>query len=126
MPNAIIDIYNTVNDSLSVKVATKTPEDYGVLNVNIESSLKSSFIIELINSKNVVVRVAKISELKTIKFESLEPGNYYIRVTTDKNNNGVWDTGNFLEKRQPEKIKFFDKEIELRANWDINETFIIE
>ena len=126
LPNAITDIYNTVNDSLSVKVATKTPEDYGILNVNIESSLKSSFIIELINSKNVVVRVAKISELKTIKFESLEPGNYFLRVTTDKNNNGIWDTGNFLEKRQPEKIKFFDKEIEIRANWDLTENLIIE
>lgn len=126
LPNAIKDIYNIVNDSLSFSVTTKTPEDYGILNVNLESSLKSSFIVELINSKNVVVRVAKISELKTIRFESLEPGNYFLRVTTDKNNNGIWDTGNFLEKRQPEKIKFFDKEIEIRANWDPTETLIIE
>ena len=126
LPNAITDIYNTVNDSLSFKIATKTPEDYGILNVNLESSKKSSFIVELINSKDVVVRIAKVNELKTIKFESLEPGNYYIRVTTDENNNGIWDTGNFLEKRQPELIKFFEKTIEIRANFDINETFIIE
>jgi uncharacterized protein (DUF2141 family) len=126
LPNAITDIYNIVNDTLSVKTATKKPEDYGILNVNLESSIKSSFIIELIDSNDKVVKVAKINELKTVKFESLEPGVYFLRVTTDINNNGIWDTGNFLEKRQPEKIKFFDKEIEIRANWDLTETFIIE
>lgn len=126
LPNAITDIYNTVNDTLAVNIATKKPEDYGILNVDLNTSLKSSFIIELLDSKNVVKRVAKISELKTVKFESLEPGDYFIRVTTDANNNGIWDTGNFLEKLQPEKIKFFEKTIEVKANWDDNETFTID
>ncbi len=126
LPNAITDIYKTVNDTLTFNATTKLAKDYGIINATIKSKIKSSFIIELIDSKDKVVRVAKISDLSTVKFDFLEPGIYFVRVTTDINNNGIWDTGNFLEKRQPEKIKFFDKEIELKANFELNETFTID
>ena len=126
LPNAISDIYEMPNDSLSYAIQTKKPEDYGILNVDIKSSKKSSFIVELLDSKNIVVRVAKISKPETIKFDFLDPGTYFVRVTIDENNNGIWDTGNFLERKQPEIIKFFDKEIEIRANWDGNESFSID
>jgi hypothetical protein len=48
-----------------------------------------------------------------------------VRVTLDENNNGIWDTGNFLTRKQPETVKFFDQIIELRANYELNETFNI-
>jgi uncharacterized protein (DUF2141 family) len=126
LPNAITDIYEIPNDSLSFKIQTKTPEDYGILNVEIVSSKKTSFIVELLNNKNVVVRTAKINKPENVKFELLDPGAYFVRVTIDENNNGIWDTGNFLEKRQPEIIKFFDKILELRANWEPFEIFVID
>lgn len=126
LPKAFIDIYNTPNDSLSFQVQTKKPDDYGIINVDVKSAKKTSFIVELIDAKDKIVRTAKIGKPKTIKFELLEPGNYFVRITTDENNNGKWDTGNYLEKRQPETIKFFDKTIELRANWDPIVTFVID
>ncbi|REE83410.1 Ig-like domain-containing protein [Lutibacter oceani] len=126
LPNAITDIYEMGNDSILLKTQTKTIEDYGIINVDIVSSKKTAFIVELLDSKNAIIRTAKIDKPEIIKFELLEPGNYFVRVTIDENNNGIWDTGNFLEKRQPETIIFFDKNLELRANWDINETFIVK
>lgn len=126
LPNAINDVYNMPNDSLLFKITTKKLEDYGILNINLTSTRKSSFIVELVNAKNEVIRVGKLTEPGIIQFESLEPGSYFIKVVIDENNNGIWDTGSFLERRQPEIIKFFDKLIELRANWDQTETFIIE
>ncbi|UMB59734.1 Ig-like domain-containing protein [Lutibacter sp. A80] len=126
LPKAITDIYKTVNDTLTFNATTKLVKDYGIINTTIKSKIKSSFIIELIDSKEKVVRVAKLSDIGTVQFELLEPGVYFVRVTTDINNNGIWDTGNFLEKRQPEKIKFFDKEIELKANFELNETFTVD
>jgi uncharacterized protein (DUF2141 family) len=126
LPNAIKDIYEMPNDSLSFKISTKKPEDYGILNIDIVSAKKSSFIIELLDSKDAVIRISKITKPGIVNFKSLDPGSYFVRVTIDENNNGIWDTGSFLEKRQPEIIKFLDKLIELRANWEETETFIVE
>ncbi len=126
LPNTITDIFGISNDTLSVQLTTKTPEDYGVINIELLSSKKSSFIVELLDAKETVVRRAKIANVQTVSFTLLPPGNYSIRVTLDENNNGIWDTGSFLERRQPELVKYFNKLIELRANWEINETFNID
>ena len=56
-------------------------------------------------------------------FELLSPGKYVVRLIEDINQNREWDTGNYLEKIQPEKVIYYWKEIDLRANWDINDIF---
>ena len=123
---AITDIFGLSNDSIVYKLKTKTPEDYGIINIELTSTKKTALIVELLNEKDVLVRLVKIDKPQNLSFNLLSPGNYGIRVTLDENNNGVWDTGNFLDKRQPEVVKYFDKKIELRANWDVNESFILD
>lgn len=126
LPKTITDIFGKSNDSLSFKLKTKTPEDYGIINIELISAKNSSFIVELLNDKDVLIRLAKVDKPQKVSFNLLPPGNYGIRVTIDENNNGIWDTGSFLNRRQPEVIKYFDKKIELRANWDINESFNLD
>jgi hypothetical protein len=41
----------------------------------------------------------------------------------DDNGNKIWDTGNYLQKIQPEDVYYFSNELDIRANWDFNETF---
>ena len=61
-------------------------------------------------------------------FPYLKQGNYCIRITEDKNRNAMVDTGVLLEKKQPEKVRFFKLEDQFlikvleRAEmiWDIN------
>ena len=55
-----------------------------------------------------------------IDFLKLAPGKYFIRVVWDANGNKIFDTGNYLNKIQPERVSFF-KEIEIRADWGISE-----
>ncbi len=123
---AITDIFGLSNDSIVYKLKTKTPEDYGIINIDVLSTKNSAFIVELLNEKDVLIRLIKIDKPQKVSFNLLTPGNYGIRVTIDENNNGIWDTGSFLDKRQPEVVKYFDKKIELRANWDVNESFILD
>ena len=35
----------------------------------------------------------------------------------------MWDTGNYIKRKQPEPVYYFPSEIDVRANWDLNETF---
>ncbi|SFS49184.1 Ig-like domain-containing protein [Lutibacter maritimus] len=125
LPKTITDIYQISNDSISYKLKTKSPEDYGTINLSFENSKNTPLIVELLNEKEQVIRKAKTNNQQTISFELLLPGKYLVRVTLDENNNGIWDTGNFLTRKQPETVKFFDQIIELRANYELNETFNI-
>jgi uncharacterized protein (DUF2141 family) len=126
LPNTLTDVFGAVNDSLAFQLTTKSPEDYGILNITIVSEKKSGFIVELINSKGDVIRTKKIDTPQTVNFNFLVPGKYLVRAIVDKNRNGKWDTGDFLTKRQPEEIVYFEKEIEIIANWDLNEPFIVK
>jgi len=126
LPKTITDIYEISNDTLSFKLKTKTTEDYGIINVNLSASKKTALIVELLDDKNNLIRTSKVKEPQVVKFDFLNPGNYTIRVTIDENGNGIWDTGNFLTKKQPEVVKYFDEIIELRANWDVNQPFNLD
>ena len=117
---AITDIFGLSNDSIVYKLKTKTPEDYGIINIDFTSTKNTALIVELLNDKDVLIRLVKIDKPQKVSFNLLSPGNYGVRVTLDENNNGIWDTGNFLDKRQPEMVKYFDKKTEVRANWDVN------
>ncbi|NJM79836.1 MAG: hypothetical protein HC854_09870 [Flavobacterium sp.] len=46
-----------------------------------------------------------------------------MRIFYDENKNGIWDTGDFLEKKQPEQIIYYPKGIDVRSNWDVEQIF---
>jgi len=58
-----------------------------------------------------------------VKFEYIMPGKFKIKVITDRNRNQRWDTGNYRKKLQPESVNYFSKTIEIRANWDVEESW---
>jgi hypothetical protein len=48
-----------------------------------------------------------------------------LRVIYDDNGNKMWDTGNFLQKRQSEEVEYFPSPIDVRANWDVDQVFTL-
>jgi hypothetical protein len=70
------------------------------------------------------VREQAATEAK-VKFEYMKPDTYYARLFIDENGNGKWDTGNYKEKRQAEKIYYYPYDMELRAFWDVEEVWNI-
>jgi uncharacterized protein (DUF2141 family) len=126
LPNTVTDIFGVANDSLKFNLKTLTPEDYGKITVDIISAINTPVIVELLDEKNERIRLVKIAKPTQVSFDVLPPKNYIIRAILDENNNGKWDTGDFLNKKQPEIIKYLNKTIELRANWDVVESFNLD
>ncbi|MBO4655593.1 MAG: Ig-like domain-containing protein [Bacteroidales bacterium] len=117
--------YNgTTNDSLQVRFTTKSEKDYGNLLINYHISDPScQYLVYLLNNKGSVIRQNTINDNQPILYPHIDPGSYKIKVVKDRNNNGQWDSGSYREKRQPEEIFFFDKPINIRGYWDIEEDF---
>ena len=125
LPKAVTDIYKMTNDSLTLNLQTKTIEDYGSISLDVKSDLDVAFIVELTRENGDLVRQKIIDNPQIVKFNLLPPDNYIIKVLIDENKNGKWDTGDFLLKKQSERIQYLDVIIGLKANWDENEFIII-
>jgi len=52
---------------------------------------------------------------------NIEPLLYTVRIIYDDNKNKIWDAGSYLENRQSEEVIYFPKEIDVRANWDVEQ-----
>lgn len=123
LPGAMTDYLEQPNDSLTYKLTTKDASDYGNLRVNLENVKQFPVIIELTNSKGEVIATEYSEKNTTIDFNAVEPALFTLRVIYDENNNKEWDSGNYLEKRQTEEVIYFPKEIDVRANWDVDQVF---
>lgn len=114
------------NDTVRINFTTKSEKDYGLLRMRYHlQDKKYPFIIQLLNANNQVVRTDVIAGSTTLTYTNLIPGNYKIKVIEDRNGNGEWDTGNYRQKRAPEKIYFFKKPISIRGYWELEEEWTI-
>lgn len=123
LPGALKDFYDTENDTLKYNLTTKTYADYGNLRVRLENANRFPLILELTNAKGEV-KASYYSESETeINFDAILPDKYTLRVIYDDNKNKEWDTGNYIQKLQPEEVIYFPGEVDVRANWDVDQPF---
>ncbi|HYG50245.1 MAG TPA: Ig-like domain-containing protein [Flavobacteriales bacterium] len=62
---------------------------------------------------------------KKAEFNLLKPGNYTFYIYDDVNSDDTWTPGNFNEKQQPEKIKWYTQPVKVKANWQQDLTWIL-
>jgi len=124
LPNAIVDLRGGTNDTLDYKTVSQSLEDYGNVYLNVIRDNESEYILQMLNSNNEIVRkYNSIISDGLYNFELIKPGKYIFRMIKDNNGNKKWDTGNYLKKIQPEEVYYSNFELDIRANWDFNETF---
>jgi uncharacterized protein (DUF2141 family) len=123
LPNALVDFWGNTNDTLVYRTSTKKIEDYGNIFLRVQHQSPHPYIIELLKGDEVFRRYDTPLEGGNYSFKLLDAAKYRVRLIEDANQNKKWDTGNYLEKIQPEQVIYYWKEIEVRANWDMNETF---
>lgn len=119
---AFTDFLERESDSTGYRVSTRDVSEYGNLRLRLEGIKSFPIIIELTNDKGVV-QASAYSEGETVfDFNLIQPAMFTIRIIYDDNKNKVWDTGNYLEKRQSEEVRYFPTPVEVRANWDVDQT----
>ena len=128
------DINGFYNDSTEVKVTLPSDDKLSSLYL-VLTGVEGKYIVDLLNEKrDNVIRSFIVEKDQTLLFPYLKTGKYAIRFTEDKNRNGLVDTGNLLEHRQPEKVKFYRLEdgnnlieipemTELEQNINVGEMF---
>ncbi len=125
LPGFITDFFEQTNDTIQYRLSTESYADYGNLRLNLEGVVSYPIILQLTDDKGEAKREIIAEGPRLFEFNNIEPGNYLIRLIFDSNANQIWDTGSYLEKRQPEKVIYYPQSIEVRANWELEQTFTI-
>lgn len=104
---AFKDINGFTNDSTMVSISLPTEDNLSSITLEV-TGVDSRYIIELINStRSQVFRKYVIMDDSELVFPYLQRGEYSIRITEDKNSNGIFDPGDLLLKKQPEKVMLY-------------------
>jgi len=118
------DLFGTYNDTTKIHVQIFDEEDLGslIIHLSFADSLSATpFYYELRDQNGTLISKKTIrARGNTLKFESLTPMSYSLRLIEDRNNNFEWDSGNYWEHLQPEKIFIYNGVITIRANWDVD------
>ncbi len=119
LPNAITDFYGKTNDTLNFAFNTRKKADYGNIRVNLINA-ELPMIVQLLDSDGVVEYEVYADQYPVADFNDIEPKQYQLRAIFDANANGKFDSGNYLKKRQPERISYYPKleDTNVRANFD--------
>ncbi len=122
LPGAYIGQNEVIEDTLVFKMQTGSVENYGDLTLTFRSKESKEIIVELLDDQGQIVETRAVKSDENVLFSLLKPDKYQVRIKVDENKNGEWDTGDFLERMQPEPVVFFPTMINIRANFSENET----
>jgi uncharacterized protein (DUF2141 family) len=119
LPETFTDFYGNVNkDTINEVIRTKMKSEYGNIRVRLINA-KFPLIVQLVNNKGDVEYERYATKSPVVDFTDVVPKLYDLRVIYDTNENGKYDTGNFLLGQQPERVSYCSPPLdEVRASFD--------
>ena len=120
---AIHGLYGLFTDKIKKEFKAKKLDEYGQIYFNVHGADSLAFV-ELLDGQDKALRTVPVVDGKA-DFYFLNPGKYGARLINDTNGNGVWDTGDYAAKRQPEMVYYYPMVLELKANFDLTQDWNI-
>lgn len=126
-PGTFKDVYGYRSDTIQESFTTQKEHFYGEfkLKVNVPQAAHQ-FVLQLFNEQGKMLDERILNGPELLQWENMLPGKYTVKLIYDMNNNGRWDTGDYLAHLQPEKVLWFSENIEIRSNWDLELKWLIE
>ncbi len=112
-------IYGLHSNKIKQGFKVKKETEYGKITYAVTGADPKAFV-ELLDNQDKVLRRRRLEDGKVV-FYFLNPGKYCARLINDTNGNGIWDTGSYEEKRQPEMVYYYSIIIDVRADWEYNQ-----
>lgn len=112
-------IYGNKSDIYTGVFKIRSLDEYSAVRMNL-AEYDSLVVFQILDTKDVVLATKPATPKGTL-FEYLKPGDYYVRMFIDRNQNGKWDTGNLSTRTQPEEVYYYNKKLTLMKNWEFEE-----
>ena len=120
-PETFTDIFGMTNDTIRLFFAAHGEADYGSIKIIFKKTDIVPYVFQLIDDAgSFIYREVTCNQDTIFELSFLDPRLYRIKLISDKNGNGKWDTGNYLNHIQPEDVEYYPEGITVRANWDVD------
>ena len=119
---AITDIYGNTSDEVKKAISIKSEEDYSSITFHVTRVDDHPYVAYLVNSSDKPIKKV-VSRNGDIIFNFVKPGEYYLRLFSDFNGNGLWDTGEYGDDRQAETVWYYPEKIECKAKWPVERSW---
>ena len=119
---AFVDIYGYASAPTKKGMKVRTEDDFTTITMHVSKVDEAPYVGQLIDSKESVLR--QVSSITgDMVFNYVKPGDYYLRVFSDFNNNGKWDTGDYEADLQAETMYYYPEKIECKAHWPVEKNW---
>lgn len=119
---AITGVMGHINKKSKADLRVRALGEYGTLIVNLLTP-DTAVVVQLLSRSDNVVTQQRASASGVTEFYFLRPDIYYMRCFVDRNDNGLWDTGEYDSGTQPEPVFYFPKPMNVRAGWDVEQAW---
>jgi hypothetical protein len=110
----------------TIRFKTKPESSYGSAIIRINGFQQFEHPVLLLIQDQIVKFSYPITQ-NLLRIDLLPPGDYQLKLLTDANQNGRWDTGKFIGKKlQPELVRNLKLILNIRANWDNEMNLILK
>ncbi|MBD5370489.1 MAG: hypothetical protein HDR80_04975 [Bacteroides sp.] len=121
---AMQGIYGLETAPVSREFKTKAEKEYCSIAVSIPDwPAGLPAFVDLLSASDTPVARQPLGAGGSVIFRHLNPGKYYLRITEDLDGDMAWTTGDIFEHRQPEAAYYYPKAINIKANWNKEETW---
>lgn len=122
---AITDIAGFSNDSIVGKYTVYDPEKFATVKIHVTGRDDTTkYIIQLLDGSNSLKQEKRDVVTGDVQFNYVPAGEIKFRIIEDRNGNGKWDTGNVVERLQPERAEIYANEegedtFATKTNWEV-------
>lgn len=131
---AIRNIAGEQNDTIVGKYTVYDPAKFATLTVQLTGKdPNATYVVQQVDASGRMQqeKLGVTPSSGPITLNYIKPGEIQIRLIEDKNSNGKWDTGNVVERRQPERSELYVNDegetiFATKANWEIEVTIDVD
>ncbi len=119
------DIAGYSNDSLVGSYTIADPEKYATVLIHVKpaDSTQALYTIQLLDGKNKLLEQKSSIAGGDVLFNFVPAGEIRLRIIEDMNGNGIWDSGNVVERRHAERSEIYSRDGEdtfvTKINWEV-------
>ena len=122
---ALEDVARQQNDTIRASYGGLDHEKFAVVLIDVKGKPDGTkYIVQLTNAQGKMQQEKRDVTGGKVQFNYVTPGDIKIRIIEDTNGNGKWDSGNVVERRQPERSELYANEkgedtFVTKANWEM-------
>lgn len=123
---ALVTIYGLYAKTFKTDFKTQEEEHYGKIVFSV-SNVKGPTLIQILDNgkEEKPVKELRIDKDQVVTIPFLDPKKYLMKAVFDRNNNGIWDSGNLDDQIEPEEVCYYLGVIKVRSNWDSQDNWTL-